>query len=97
MWINPAQVRSLMYLSTLVNEVMRAMADVERAWEAAAAHQTTVWPFPQLSRNAGGKYTRQVPCLLRHLEVQEQDAAAHQTTVGPFPQLSRTAGGKHTR
>lgn len=52
------QVRSLMYVSTLVNEVMRAMADVEAAWEAAAAHQTTVWPFVQLSRNAGGKYTR---------------------------------------
>lgn len=61
MGMSPAQVRSLMYVSTLVNEVMRAMADVERAWEAAAAHQTTVWPFPQLSRNAGGKYTRQVP------------------------------------
>ena len=34
----------MMYVATLTNEIMRAMAAAEAAWEAAAVHQTEVWP-----------------------------------------------------
>lgn len=46
------QMRALMYVATLTAEIMRAVAAVEAAWEEAAAHQTTLWPFPHLSRHA---------------------------------------------
>jgi uncharacterized pyridoxal phosphate-containing UPF0001 family protein len=46
------QMRGLMYVATLTSEIMNAVAALEAAWEEAAAHQTTAWPFPQLSLHA---------------------------------------------
>jgi hypothetical protein len=46
------QMRALMYVATLTSEIMNAVAAVEAAWEEAAAHQTTAWPFPQISMHA---------------------------------------------
>lgn len=55
--VSPLQMRALMYVATLTAEIMRAVAAVEAAWEEAAAHQTTAWPFSQLSRHPD-RYTR---------------------------------------
>jgi hypothetical protein len=50
--VSAVQMRALMYVATLTSEIMTAVAAVEAAWEEAAAHQTTAWPFPHISMHA---------------------------------------------
>lgn len=39
-----AQVRALMFVTGITSEILGAMGDLEDALQAAAIHQTTVWP-----------------------------------------------------